>query len=1067
MGFDEGRRPIKFFLPPAHPWQYCILPTLNNARPIACADASERRGLGKNFFDPAHPPLKKIFSKRGADDAGWGNGLCWAPHLGGGSVGGAPKSVAPAGYGRDYFFELEAISLQDFKATPMIFRLAAEARRMRVAYFFEPYSAVYSSSITPLPHQIAAVYGRLLKMNPIRFVLADDPGAGKTVMTGLLIKELIIRRDADRCLIVCPGSLVEQWQDELLSKFDLHFDVLNADRLASNAAVNRGIVSIDTVARNESLKIKLRATRWNLIVCDEAHKMSATLQGNEVKYTKRFRLGELLGKITKHLLFLTATPHNGKDEDFRLFMSLLAPERFKDRRRLRDHVDVSDLMRRLVKEDLLTFDGTPLFPERVSYTVNYRLSPIETELYQAVTDYVVDGFNRAERLKGNKRNAVGFAMTILQRRLASSPLAILKSLDRRARRLQSVLHEHQSASFDERLDDFLDEYRDFSAADLDKKADEILERATARIGEELQAEIQTLLNLAALADRVLKQGDDRKWRELSNLLLDDQKIFDREGAREKLVIFTEHRDTLDYLQQRITNLLGRADSVAVIHGSLSRRERRAVEHRFRHDKNLAILIATDAAGEGINLQVAHLMINYDLPWNPNRLEQRFGRIHRIGQTKICCLWNLVTADTREGHVLDTLLKKLDIERNALGGKVFDILGKISFDNKPLSELLIDAVRHADRAQRLSLIVNESLDAQHIRRLLDERALTKDSLNPADITGLVQSMGRDDVLKLQPYSVENFFKTALKMLGGSIYPRGNGRFEIAHIPRALRDKVPPVRLVCFSKKNIAVDHRTAELIAPGHPLLETIIDATIDRFGAALQQGAVFVDDNDLRAELRLMFIVENHDHRLNFVEVFPDGRTRSIGRPPYFDYRDPTPVERDLILTAALKTDWLSRQLDRRNFLGAALIASKAWLDNKIISVESTVDRRSVENIAMNAVIALERRLGNRPVDVSAKKLGYDVESAAPDGRLRFIEVKGRRADADTVTVTENEIRTALNDTDNFILALVLVDRTRARVVYLKAPFHRPLDFGAVSANYKISALLSNGKIIIDISVAV
>ncbi len=916
---------------------------------------------------------------------------------------------------------------------------------MRVIYFFEPYSAVYSSSITPLPHQIAAVYERLLPMKPIRFVLADDPGAGKTVMTGLLIKELIIRRDVRRCMIICPGALVEQWQDELLSKFRLPFEILSGNQVDSIGAVDRCIVSVDTVAHNESRKNLLRRSHWDLIVCDEAHKMSATLQGNEVKYTQRFRLGETLGKITRHFLLLTATPHNGKDDDFRLFMSLVAPDRFKRARRSDTPVDISKFMRRLVKEDLLTFDGKPIFPERVSYTVNYRLSTREAQLYRLVTEYVVDGFNRAERLKGNKKHAVGLALSTLQRRLASSPLAIFKSLERRAQRLHGIADDQKFLSDDESL-------------------------TSARTDDELRIEIQTLRRLADAARRVLQSGEDRKWQELSALLQDERKLFDRDGNREKLIIFTEHRDTLEYLQRRIIDLFGRAEPVAVIHGELDRKARRAVEDRFRSDKNLVILIATDAAGEGINLQSAHLMINYDLPWNPNRLEQRFGRIHRIGQTNVCRLWNLVTADTREGRVLDTLLKKLDNERNALGGKVFDILGKISFDDKPLSELIVEAIRHGDdpvAADRLNNLMNESLDPTKIRELLRERALTKDTLNPTAIARIEQSMARVDALKLQPYFVENFFKTAFKTLNGTLYPRGAGRFEIGYIPRAVRAKAPNIQvgaLVCFAEKNCAVDDNTVELIAPGHPLFDAVIDVTLEKFDGDLQRGTVFVDDNDAGSDCRLMLLVDTADNRFDFVEIFPDGRRHSTGRAPYFEYRDPEPSELEKILPSIVNAAWIERAIDRQKPVGVALIVPKGRLDKitpKIFSDDQNA-RAAVEKIAMNAVMTVERALGNTPVDVSDKKIGFDIESAAPDKRLRFIEVKGRAVGADTVTVTENEIITALNARDNFILALVIVDGNQARVVYLKPPFKSPPDFGVVSSTYKISALIRPSNVLLD-----
>lgn len=588
----------------------------------------------------------------------------------------------------------EVDSTWNFRADAKKFRLASEAYRMRVPYLFEDYTAVYSSLIEPLPHQISAVYGKMLTMQPLRFVLADDPGAGKTIMTGLLIKELIVREDVRRCLIVCPGALVEQWQDELRQKFHLNFKTFtNGDDFFD---INRCIIGTDKLARNSELQDKLRNVDWDLIVCDEAQKMSATVSGNEVKRTKRFRPGYLLGKITRHLLLLTATPYNGKEEDFHLFMSLIDPDRFEGARRIKKRVDVSDIMRRLVKEDLVTFEGKPLFPERIAYTVNYSLSPQEAELYRRVTDYVADGFNRAELLSGDKKNSVGFAMTILQRRLTSSPKAIYESLKRRTQRLKKLLRE-KDFSDEENFDaEAWDEYDEFPNGELEREADELAERATAaQTLNELRQEIQTLENLTATADAVRKNDEDRKWRELSHLLQDNEKISKSGDGLEKLIIFTEHRDTLDYLQQKISSLFGREEIVATIHGGLNRKERRAVEERFKQDKNLLVLIATDAAGEGINLQNAHLMINYDLPWNPNRLEQRFGRIHRIGQKEVCHLWNLVANETREGQVFNRLLKKIKKERAALGGKVFDILGKISFDNKPLRDLLIEAIRHGN------------------------------------------------------------------------------------------------------------------------------------------------------------------------------------------------------------------------------------------------------------------------------------------------------------------------------------------------------------------------------------
>ena len=340
-----------------------------------------------------------------------------------------------------------------FDGDGALFRLVSEAQRISLAHLFDPVLAVHTSVVEPLPHQITAVYESMLPRQPLRFLLADDPGAGKTIMAGLLIKELIARGDLQRCLVVCPGSLAEQWQDELYRRFHLPFDILTNDKLEAARTgnwfleANLVIARLDKLSRNEDVQHKLQAPdcRWDLVVCDEAHKMSATFFGGEVKYTKRYRLGQLLSGLTRHFLLMTATPHNGKEEDFQLFMALIDGDRFEGRFRDGVHVaEVSDLMRRMVKENLLKFDATPLFPERIAYTVPYRLSDAEARLYADVTDYVREEFNRAEALENDRRaGTVGFALTILQRRLASSPAAIHQSLRRRRERLESRLRELQ------------------------------------------------------------------------------------------------------------------------------------------------------------------------------------------------------------------------------------------------------------------------------------------------------------------------------------------------------------------------------------------------------------------------------------------------------------------------------------------------------------------------------------------------------------------------------------------------------------------------------------------------
>ncbi|MBU2054075.1 MAG: DEAD/DEAH box helicase, partial [Proteobacteria bacterium] len=428
-----------------------------------------------------------------------------------------------------------------FDGDGALFRLVSEAHRIRLAHLFDPVLAVHTSIVDPLPHQITAVYEAMLPRQPLRFLLADDPGAGKTIMAGLLIKELIARGDLQRCLIVCPGSLAEQWQDELYRRFHLPFEILTNDKLESARTgnwfleTNLVIARLDKLSRNEDVQQKLQTPdcRWDLVVCDEAHKMSATVFGTETKYTKRYRLGQLLSTLTRHFLLMTATPHNGKEADFQLFMALLDGDRFEGRFRDGVHVaDVSDLMRRMVKEGLLKFDGTPLFPERIAYTVPYKLSEAEAQLYKVVTDYVREEFDRAEALANDKRaGTVGFALTILQRRLASSPEAIYQSLRRRRERLESRLREMEvlqrggqtapilTADLPALDAEDLEDLEDAPDNEVKAAEEEILDQATAaRSIAELKAEIETLKGLELLAIGVRRSGTDTKWRELSTLL---------------------------------------------------------------------------------------------------------------------------------------------------------------------------------------------------------------------------------------------------------------------------------------------------------------------------------------------------------------------------------------------------------------------------------------------------------------------------------------------------------------------------------------------------------------------
>ncbi|MDH4318720.1 MAG: DEAD/DEAH box helicase, partial [Desulfobulbaceae bacterium] len=762
---------------------------------------------------------------------------------------------------RDAEARLEIVEIGrpwSFDGDGAFFRLVSEAQRIRLAHLFDPVLAVHTSMVEPLPHQITAVYEHMLTRQPLRYLLADDPGAGKTIMAGLLIKELMARGDLQRCLIVCPGSLAEQWQDELYRRFQLPFEILTNDKLEAARTgnwfleTNLAIARLDKLARNEDVQHKLKTPdcRWDLVVCDEAHKMSATVFGGETKYTKRYRLGRLLSTITRHFLLMTATPHNGKEADFHLFMALLDGDRFEGRFRDGVHTtEVSDLMRRMVKESLRKFDGTPLFPERIAHTVPYKLSDMEAHLYKAVTDYVREEFNRAEALENNKKaGTVGFALTILQRRLASSPEAVYQSLRRRRQRLESRLRELEvlqrgaqygssglASSWPDLDAEDLEDIEEAPESETAALEEEILDQATAaRSIIELKAEIATLKNLESLALTARHSGEDTKWRELAGLL---GEIFTfssptaDSSPHQKLVIFTEHRDTLNYLRNRIETMLGREEAVVVIHGAMGRENRLNTQESFKHDPEVKVLIATDAAGEGINLQRAHLMVNYDLPWNPNRLEQRFGRIHRIGQTEVCHLWNLVADDTREGDVYHRLLDKLEQAREALGGQVFDVLGKLQFEGKSLRDLLIEAIRHGERPEvkaHLTTILENAFDRNQLRNLIEERALAHDAMDIGRIQQIREEMERAEARRLQPHYIESFFLEAFKRLGGNAKQREARRFEITNVPTLVRNRDRQIGIgepvlaryerIAFEKTLLApLGQPPAAFICPGHPL----------------------------------------------------------------------------------------------------------------------------------------------------------------------------------------------------------------------------------------------------------
>ncbi|MCL4784607.1 MAG: DUF3883 domain-containing protein, partial [Bryobacterales bacterium] len=643
---------------------------------------------------------------------------------------------------------------------------------------------------------------------------------------------------------------------------------------------------------------------------------------------------------------------------------------------------------------------------------------------------------------------VGFALTILQRRLASSPEAIYQSLRRRRERLEKKLRElellQRGAEVATAIAITVPTLDEEDVEDLEEAPDnevqaaegEILDQSTAaRTIAELNAEISTLKRLEALALALRRSGEDRKWCELGRLL---NEIFTPGGnggrlaetpppyrtgpiepptpsPHQKLVMFTEHRDTLSYLESRITTLLGRKEAVVLIHGGMGREERTKAQEAFKHDPEVQVLLATDAAGEGINLQRAHLMVNYDLPWNPNRIEQRFGRIHRIGQTEVCHLWNLVAEETREGDVYRTLLEKLEQARQALGGQVFDVLGKVQFEGKPLRELMIEAIRYGDRPEvkaRLTQVVAHAFDRKQLQDLIEERALAHDAMDATRVFRIREEMERAEARRLQPHYIESFFLEAFQQLGGTTKQREPRRYQIAHVPAPVRNRdrligagepvLARYERVAFEKGLVAPQGQPlAAFLCPGHPLLDATIDLTLERHRDLLRRGAVLVDDRDTGTMPRMLFYLEHAiqdasltrtgerrviSKRMLYVELDGDGNTRHFHYAPYLDYRPMADAEPKVdVILARSECQWVDRSLEQK----AQGYAIATVVPEHLAEVRS----RKLDLIAKTEAAVQDRLTKEINYwDHRAEHLKLQEQAGKPNARLNSDEAR-KRAD--------------------------------------------------------------------------
>ncbi len=761
-------------------------------------------------------------------------------------------------------------------ADPEKVRLLVESARIRLAYAHDKQFAVSLSGIRTLPHQIEAVYLKMLPQPRLRFLLADDPGAGKTIMAGLLLKELKLRQAIERILILCPAPLTIQWQDEMLrwfgESFDLIFAAVDQQQLVNPWQRSTQVIASMDYAKQDDVRERVWQQQWDVVIIDEAHKCSAytkrsSSRGDEAEKTKRYQLAEKLSAQADNFILLTATPHHGDDDRFAHFIRLLDPDLFPEPHRLADGAGEirRDILRlgpncpwalRRLKEDLKDVHGRRLFPDRHAHTMTFRLTREEYDLYKEVTAFI----NRfLPQASGRRKASVALARTVLQRRLASSAHAICESIRRRLERQQKLLAEleelpphqrrHRLTELQGRIADSEQDEDDLDETERDRLADE----ATAAVElDEFRTEIAALQELHAQARRVRDHARDSKLEELRQCL-EHAEFKELADGRGKLLIFTEHKDTLTYLCEQLERW---GYSTCRIHGGLNPHERKRAQEEFRTASQ--ICVATEAAGEGINLQFCHLMINYDLPWNPTRLEQRLGRIHRIGQDRDVNVYNFVAGDSEEGQpiiegrILRRLLEKMEQMRAVLADRVFDVIGEIlSLNDVNLPDMLREAAHDPRRLEEYLDRIGK-IDPASLRQYEQLTGIALARAN-VDFSAFQRSNAEAEERRLMPKYVERHFLEAAKQVGLKIEPRADGLWRIEHVLADLRSErlaavrrlgkaEPAYRKLTFHKEVLDLDqHLDAVLVGPGHPLYAAV-DERLNEHLASLPAGAaVYVD----------------------------------------------------------------------------------------------------------------------------------------------------------------------------------------------------------------------------------
>ncbi|MEW6367752.1 MAG: helicase-related protein [Acidobacteriota bacterium] len=906
--------------------------------------------------------------------------------------------------------DLEKLTVLDSSFTyagdGQLLRLGVQAHSLGIAYEFDPYFGLSISRVDPLPHQLEAIYDYLLKLARVRFLLADDAGAGKTIMAGLLVRELELRGLAERILVVCPANLAFQWQRELREKFGEQFLVLKGQDIREQFGVNqwleqkRVITSLDLAKRHDVLP-GLRQVHWDLAIVDEAHRMSAS---DETHKSLRYKLGELLRDTSDHLLLLTATPHKGDPGNFSLFLQLLDADAYADVQSIRQAMDRrrAPFYLRRTKEAMVYFperkpDGSwvaeKIFTKRIPRTVDFQIDGPEFKLYQEVTRFVKEQSARAAAQGDDPRAwAIGILMSLYQRRLASSTYAVRHSLENRARKLEEGLKRAQEIVRQAPPDlPSPEEMEEMEEAERER-IEGMLEAVTlAASAGQVREETQELRSLAARAQAVEEAGVESKLSRLKELL-QNEGFFDRPDQR--LLVFTEYKDTLDYL---VAKLKDWGFKVGYIHGGMkpgSREERGTrlyAEQQFSEGA-IQVLVATEAAGEGINLQACHILFNYDIPWNPNRLEQRMGRIHRYGQLKDCLIFNFVATNTIEGRVLQRLLEKLQEIRDALDDDaVFNVVGEVlpaAHVERVLRDYYAGRLGDADLEDRLL----KNVDERQFRAIC-QNALEGLASKKLNLAMLVERRAMAQEHRVVPETVARFMREAAEYarLELKMVPSLAHTFEPGRTPSPLRryEREPDWKLPALASKypRSSTDREIAEKnrlewVTPGHPLFEALRRHTSSLAVDSFSMGACFYsvqNDQPSRIDFYRARVVDGLGqiiHERLFAVELAEGKQPALREPGLLGNFAPAEVPASLPPAALLPeaSEWLQA------------CAFRPFLD------ETRAERLSeVERIASHVELSLTELL--QKADEEIGRAASDVERKLPGAEGRLSQAETRHAE--------------------------------------------------------------------------